>query len=153
MPIAWAGSCGPPSTTQQLLSEQSRYLPPKAFRTGRQSPVERSWALQGAAHSDIRAALLPARCHISVSDPAPTSRLTNQTRTGWKHLFSFVCCCHLFAFVFGDRVFLCSPRCPGTHPADQADFKLKNHLPLPPKCNSFLKREGTACSRKPKPIS
>jgi hypothetical protein len=29
-------------------------------------------------------------------------------------------------FVFGDRVSLCSPACPGTHPVDQAGLELRN---------------------------
>ena len=33
------------------------------------------------------------------------------------------CCC---LFVFGDRVSLCSPGCPGTHSVDQADLKLRD---------------------------
>jgi hypothetical protein len=32
-----------------------------------------------------------------------------------------------------DRVFLCSPGCPGTHSVDQVGLELRN-LPLPPKC-------------------
>jgi hypothetical protein len=32
----------------------------------------------------------------------------------------------LFVFVFGDRVSLCSPGCPGTHSEDQAGFELRN---------------------------
>jgi hypothetical protein len=30
----------------------------------------------------------------------------------------------LFVWVFGDRVSLCSPDCPGTHSVDQADLEL-----------------------------
>jgi len=33
----------------------------------------------------------------------------------------------------GDRVSLCSPGCPRTHPVDQADLAfIETHLPLPP---------------------
>jgi hypothetical protein len=39
--------------------------------------------------------------------------------------FLFVC----FVFVFfPDRVFLCSPGCPGTHSVDQAALKLRDPL-------------------------
>jgi hypothetical protein len=31
-----------------------------------------------------------------------------------------------FCFVFGDRVSLCSPGCPGTHFVDQAGLELRN---------------------------
>jgi hypothetical protein len=31
-----------------------------------------------------------------------------------------------FVFVFRDRVFLCSPGCPGIHSVDQAGLKLRN---------------------------
>jgi hypothetical protein len=35
--------------------------------------------------------------------------------------------CFCFGFlVFRDRVFLCSPGCPGNHSVDQAGLKLKN---------------------------
>jgi hypothetical protein len=37
--------------------------------------------------------------------------------------YLFVC---LFLFVFGDRVSLCSPGCPGTHSVDQANPELGN---------------------------
>jgi hypothetical protein len=37
-------------------------------------------------------------------------------------LFCFV----LFCSVFWDRVFLCSPGCPGTHSVDEAGLKLRN---------------------------
>jgi hypothetical protein len=36
--------------------------------------------------------------------------------------FLFFC----FVFVFSDKVFLCSPGCPGTHSVDQAGFELRN---------------------------
>ena len=40
-------------------------------------------------------------------------------------------CC----FVFQDRVFLCSPGCPGTRSVDQAGLELTEIcLPLPPRC-------------------
>jgi hypothetical protein len=39
-------------------------------------------------------------------------------------LFVFVCL--FFAFVFRDRVSLCSPGCPGTHSVDQAGLELRN---------------------------
>jgi hypothetical protein len=32
----------------------------------------------------------------------------------------------VFVFIFRDRVFLCSPGCPGTHSVDQAGLKLRN---------------------------
>jgi hypothetical protein len=52
------------------------------------------------------------------------------------HPFCFVLFCFvLFCFVlFWDRVSLCNPGCPGTHFVDQAGLKLRNPLPLPPKC-------------------
>jgi hypothetical protein len=37
-----------------------------------------------------------------------------------------------FLFVFQDRVFLCSPGCPGTHSTQQADFELTEIHYLPP---------------------
>jgi hypothetical protein len=44
----------------------------------------------------------------------------------------------LFAFVFRDRVSLCSPGCPGTHSVDQAGLEPSlsqlAHLPQFPKC-------------------
>jgi hypothetical protein len=46
--------------------------------------------------------------------------------------FSLFCFCFCFVlflflfFVFRDRVFLCSPGCPGTHSVDQAGLKLRN---------------------------
>jgi hypothetical protein len=46
-------------------------------------------------------------------------------REAVTHWNSFVC---LF-FVFRNRVFLCSPGCPGTHSVDQAGLKLRN-LPV-----------------------
>jgi hypothetical protein len=40
---------------------------------------------------------------------------------------STVLCCLLFFFlVFRDRVSLCSPGCPGTHPVDQAGLELRD---------------------------
>jgi hypothetical protein len=54
---------------------------------------------------------------ISWRDPSskkPTNQLTKQT------FFFF------FFLVSQDRVFLCSPGCPGTHSVDQADLKLRN---------------------------
>jgi hypothetical protein len=43
-------------------------------------------------------------------------------------LFCFCFCFVLFCFVlfFRDRVFLCSPGCPGTHSVDQAGLKLRD---------------------------
>jgi hypothetical protein len=35
-------------------------------------------------------------------------------------------CLFVCLFVFGDRVSLCSPGCPGTHSADQAGLELRN---------------------------
>jgi hypothetical protein len=39
---------------------------------------------------------------------------------------AFFCLFVLFCFVFGDRVSLCSPGCPGTHFVDQAGLELRN---------------------------
>jgi hypothetical protein len=50
----------------------------------------------------------------------------------------FVC----FVFVFGDRVSLCSPGCPGTHSVDQADLELRK-LPASASQVLGLKRAGT----------
>ena len=53
---------------------------------------------------------------------------------GWdskgRELFCFILLLvFLFVLVFGDRVSLCSPGCPGTHSVDQAGLKLRN-LPV-----------------------
>ena len=51
-----------------------------------------------------------------------TSRSQRWKTTEIKiHTFLFVC-----LFVFGDRVSLCSPGCPGTHSVDQAGLELRN---------------------------
>jgi hypothetical protein len=34
----------------------------------------------------------------------------------------------VFSFVFRDRVYLCSPCCPGTHSVDQDGLELRNQL-------------------------
>jgi hypothetical protein len=47
------------------------------------------------------------------------------TMPSWFCLF-FVFVLFVFVFVFQDRVFLCSPGCPGTHFVDQAGLKLRN---------------------------
>jgi hypothetical protein len=41
----------------------------------------------------------------------------------------------LFGFVFQDKVFLCSPGCPGTHSVDQASLELED---LPPSASWVL---------------
>ena len=52
----------------------------------------------------------------------------------------FVCFAFLF-FVFGDRVSLYSPGCPGTHSVDQAGLKLRN---LPASASQVLRLKACA---------
>jgi hypothetical protein len=40
--------------------------------------------------------------------------------------FQFGLFIYLFIYLFGDRVSLCSPGCPGTRSVDQAGLKLRN---------------------------
>jgi hypothetical protein len=42
---------------------------------------------------------------------------------GMIFLFGFLFC---FVLLFQDRVFLCSPGCPGTHSVDQGGLELRN---------------------------
>jgi hypothetical protein len=42
-----------------------------------------------------------------------------------KFLFCYFFC-FFFFLVFQDRVSLCSPGCPGTHPVEQAGLELRN---------------------------
>jgi hypothetical protein len=45
---------------------------------------------------------------------------------GFLFLFFFFIFLFLFFCLFGDRVSLCSPGCPGTHSVDQAGLELRN---------------------------
>jgi hypothetical protein len=43
-----------------------------------------------------------------------------------KHVFIYLTLFLFFVLVFRERVFLCSPGCPGTHSVDQAGLELRN---------------------------
>jgi hypothetical protein len=63
----------------------------------------------------------PVLDHMISARPRPSSPIDGQL--GHLLLCLFVC---LFVWVFGDRVSLCSPGCPGTHSVDQVGLKLRN---------------------------
>jgi hypothetical protein len=67
------------------------------------------------------------------------SRLETMTR-----LFKVLCCCCCCCCCFQDRVFLCSPGCPGTHSVDQVGLELRN---LPASASQVL--ELKACATMP----
>ena len=73
-------------------------------------------------------------------------------KQGFWALLNIFCLFIWFWFlVFGDRVYLCSPSCPGSHSVDQAGLKV-TEINLPPHSNS-KQRASTSSSHRQKASS